>query len=70
MNDQTSIFVSAVAGAVVGGCFGYLFLTDEGRRLRADLEPKLMDLVGELDKARTMVKDAKKVIGDVRPFGR
>ena len=67
MNDRTSILLSALAGAVIGGCVGYLFLTDDGRRLREDLEPKLTGLVNEFERARTMVKDAR---ADVRPFGR
>lgn len=67
MNDRTSILLSALAGAVIGGCVGYLFLTDEGRRLREDLEPKLAGLANEFERARSMVKDAR---ADVRPFGR
>jgi gas vesicle protein len=70
VNDQTTIFLSAVAGAVVGGCVGYLFLTEDGRRLREDLEPKVADLLAELDKARSVVKDATNAIADVRPFAR
>jgi hypothetical protein len=62
--------MGALAGAVAGGCVGYLFFTEEGRRLREDLEPKLADLVAELDKARTVVKGATKAIADVRPFAR
>lgn len=67
MNDRTSILLSALAGAVIGGCVGYLFLTDEGRRLREDLEPKLAGLANEFERARSVVKDAR---ADVRPFGR
>lgn len=71
MNDRTSILLSALAGAVVGGCVGYLFLTDDGRRLREELEPKLVDLMSEFERARSMVKDAPDhVRADVRPFGR
>ena len=70
MNDQTSIMLSSLVGALVGGCAGYLFLTEDGRRFRQDLEPKISDLMAELDKARTVVKDAKHALADVRPFGR
>lgn len=70
MNDQTSIFLSSIVGAVIGGCAGYLFLTEDGRRLRQELEPKVADLVAELGKARTVVADAKNALADVRPFGR
>ncbi len=67
MNDRTSILLSALAGAVIGGCVGYLFLTEDGRRLREDLEPKLAGLANEFERARSAVKDAR---ADVRPFGR
>lgn len=70
MTDQTTILLSAFVGAVVGGCAGYLFLTEDGRRFRQELEPKISDLVAELDKARTVVKDAKHALADVRPFAR
>ena len=70
MDDRTSILLSAMAGAVAGACVGYLFFTDEGRRLREDLEPKLVDLLAEVNKARTMVKGASRAVADVRPFGR
>lgn len=70
MNDRTSILLSALAGAVVGGCVGYLFLTEGGRRLREDLEPKLEDLVAEFQRARSAVKNASNERADVRPFGR
>ena len=70
MDDRTTILLSALAGAVAGGCVGYLFLTEEGRRLREDLEPKIADLISELDKARTVVKRATHVTADVRAFGR
>jgi gas vesicle protein len=67
VNDRTSILLSALAGAVVGGCVGYLFLTEDGQKLREDLEPKLAGLATEIEKARSMVQNAR---ADVRPFGR
>ena len=70
VDDRNTIFLGALAGAVAGGCVGYLFFTEEGRRLREDLLPKLEDLVAELDKARTVVKGATKAVADVRQFGR
>ena len=70
MDDRTIIFMSVLAGAVAGGCVGYLMFTEEGRRLRDDLEPKLADLVAEVNKARALVKDATRAVADVRPFAR
>ena len=37
-------------GAVVGGAAGFLLLTERGRELREDLEPRLDDLAGEVQK--------------------
>ena len=44
MRDRTALLLGLVAGAVVGGAAGWLFLTDGGRRLRQDLRPQLDDL--------------------------
>ncbi len=67
MTDRTSIVLGALAGAVVGGCAGYLFFTEEGQRLREDLEPRLVDLAAEIERGRAMVKTPR---ADVRPFAR
>jgi gas vesicle protein len=60
----------ALAGAAAGAAVGYLFFTDEGRQLRRDLEPRLLDLMTELEKARGMMDPARPTRADVRPFGR
>lgn len=70
MSDRTSILLGALAGAVVGSAAGYLFFTEEGRRLREDMEPKLRDLMGELDKARSLIDSSTSTRADVRPFAR
>lgn len=70
MSDRTSILLCALAGAVVGGAAGYLLFTEEGRRLREDLEPKLVDLMGEIDKARSLMDSSTSARADVRPFAR
>jgi gas vesicle protein len=38
------VLIGLVAGAVAGGVAGWLWLTDDGRRVRARLEPRLQDL--------------------------
>ena len=70
MDERSSILLGVLAGAVAGGCVGYLFFTEDGRRVREDLLPKVEDLVAELNKARTVVKDATRAVADVRSFGR
>lgn len=44
------MLMGAVAGAVVGGVCGFLFLTERGRRVRENLEPRLSALVNELQR--------------------
>lgn len=46
MRDRTAVVIGLVGGAVAGGVAGWLWLTDDGRRLRARLEPAVQDLAG------------------------
>ena len=64
------MMLCALAGAIAGGAAGYLLFTEDGRRLREDLEPKLMDLMGEIDKARSLLDSSAGTRADVRPFAR
>lgn len=59
MNDSQQVWISAIAGAVVGGLFGYLYLTEPGRRLRQDLEPRLAEIASEVQRARDAAIRAK-----------
>ena len=52
MRDRTAVLVGLVAGAAVGSVAGWLWLTDDGRRLRARLEPQLQELAGQAIKLR------------------
>lgn len=52
MRDRAAILLGLVAGAAVGSVAGWLWLTDDGRRLRARLEPQLRDLAGQALKLR------------------
>ena len=47
MRDRTAVLIGLVAGAVAGGVAGWLWLTDDGRRMRARLEPRLQDLASQ-----------------------
>lgn len=72
MDDRSAIWVGALAGAIIGSVCGYLFLTDQGRRLREDLEPRLTNLVSELRRARMTADRAQAATGGTqpeRPFG-
>ncbi len=55
---------AAIVGAVIGGMAGYLFFTQEGRRLRRQLEPALDDLARELNSFRSTVNKAAGVASE------
>jgi gas vesicle protein len=44
MRDRTGVLIALVAGAAIGGAAGWLFLTEDGRRLRERLEPLVQDI--------------------------
>jgi gas vesicle protein len=47
-----------MVGAVVGAAIGYLFLSDQGRRLRRQIEPALDNFGRELGQFRTTLAKA------------
>jgi gas vesicle protein len=67
VNDRTRVALATGLGALAGAVTGYLFLTDRGRELRTDLEPKLDELIGEaqrlglaFDRTRRALEDGWK----------
>ncbi len=59
MDDRGRILLSAVLGALAGGLAGYLYLTEDGRRVRERLEPGLDDVGRELRRLRGAVDRAR-----------
>ena len=59
MDERSRVLLATVLGAVVGGFWGWLYLTENGRRVRDQIEPKLDDLVGELTRVRGTVEKAR-----------
>jgi len=51
-------------GAVAGGVWGWLYMTENGRRVRDQIEPKLDDLMHELTRVRSTVEKARNVAGE------
>jgi gas vesicle protein len=49
VDDRGRIGLAIGLGAVIGGAVGYLLFTDRGRELRTNLEPRLQDLLTEID---------------------
>ena len=61
---NTQAVAALIAGAVIGGVAGYLFFTDEGRRLRRQIEPALEDFARELNSFRATVTKAAGVASE------
>lgn len=59
MSSQGRVVWASVAGAAVGGVLGYLYLTESGRRLLDQIEPRLDDFVRETARLRTTVLKAR-----------
>lgn len=59
MDERSRVLVAACVGAVVGGVCGWLYLTESGRQIREQLEPRLDDLIGEMTRVRGTVEKAR-----------
>jgi len=63
MNNSRAM-AATVVGAVVGGVAGYLFFTEQGRRMRRQLEPALDDFARELMSFRATIRKAAGVANE------
>ncbi|HXE79356.1 MAG TPA: hypothetical protein VNK41_01270 [Vicinamibacterales bacterium] len=59
MNERTAVFLGAVLGAAAGTAAAYLFLTERGRRLREELEPRLEALLRDAGHLRDTIDRAR-----------
>lgn len=59
MDDRSRVLMATLAGAVAGGIWGWLYLTDSGRRVRDQIEPRLDDFMNELTRMRGTVEKAR-----------
>ncbi len=59
MEDRERVLMSACLGAIIGGVAGYLFLTEDGRRVRERLEPGMDDLLREMRHLRSAAEKAR-----------
>jgi len=59
MNERTAVFFGAALGAAAGALAGYLFLTERGRRVREELEPRLEGLLRDAGRLRETVERAR-----------
>ena len=59
VNDRSRVLTAALIGAVAGGVWGWLYMTEGGRRVRRQIEPKLDDFMRELQNVRGTVEKAR-----------
>lgn len=59
MDDKSRVMVATLLGAVAGAAVGYLYLTRDGARFRAEIEPRLDDLLREFHSLRGTVQKAR-----------
>ena len=59
MDERSKVLMATFLGAAAGGVYGWLYLTESGRRVRDQIEPKLDDFVSELTRVRGTVEKAR-----------
>jgi hypothetical protein len=59
VDERSRVLTASLIGAVAGGVWGWLYLTEQGRRIRDQIEPKLDDFIGEISRVRGTVEKAR-----------
>jgi hypothetical protein len=59
VDDRSRVLMATLMGAVIGGVWGWLYLTEGGRRVRDQIEPRLDDFMKELARVRGTVEKAR-----------
>jgi hypothetical protein len=59
VDERSRVLTATVLGAIAGGVWGWLYLTENGRRVRSQIEPKLDDFMRELASVRGTVEKAR-----------
>lgn len=59
MDERSRVLAATCLGAVLGGVWGWLYLTESGRRVRDQIEPTIDNLVSEMTRVRGTVDKAR-----------
>jgi hypothetical protein len=59
VDERSRVLLATCLGAAIGGAWGWLYLTEQGRRVRDQIEPKLDDFMRELTRMRSTVEKAR-----------
>lgn len=64
MSERSRVVTAACVGAAIGGIWGWLYMTGNGRRLRDRIEPKLDRFRDELAHVQAAGENAKAAIAE------
>lgn len=64
MTDSNRVAFASAVGALAGGLWGYLYLTESGRRFRVQLEPRIDDFLNEMHRMQGTVHKAREAAGE------
>jgi hypothetical protein len=59
VDERSRVLMTTFMGAVIGGVWGWLYMTEKGRRVRDQIEPKLDDFMNEMTRMRGTVEKAR-----------
>lgn len=59
MDERSRVLMATLLGGIAGGVGGWLYMTESGRRVRDQIEPKLDDFVNEISRLRGTVDKAR-----------
>ena len=59
VDERSRVLAATCLGAVLGGVWGWLYLTEHGRRVRDQIEPTIDNLVTEMTRVRGTVDKAR-----------
>jgi hypothetical protein len=59
VDERSRVLMATFLGAIIGGVGGWLYLTEGGRRVRDQIEPRLDDFMNEVARMRGTVEKAR-----------
>jgi hypothetical protein len=76
VDERSRVLTATFLGAVIGGVWGWLYMTENGRRVRSQIEPRLDDFIAEItrlrgtvDKARTAANEGWRSLNEMTGAG-
>jgi sigma54-dependent transcription regulator len=59
VDERSRVLMATFLGAAIGGIWGWLYMTEGGRRVRDQIEPRLDDFMNEVARVRGTVEKAR-----------